>query len=313
MFGYFRPFRIGLDREEEIVFECYYCRICYCLWYVGNQRARALTTFDAALYSIVLNLAGIGERPKHLNCQRIKTTNMKSFKDDEVGIKLARLSLIGFGGKIEDDITDKQYLRANLMKLLYWGAIKKAYKAEPQLVNNTREVCQEINDIQNNNGKAEDALDAYGKSSVKSFETFGHLEDKYKKVIYHLARWAFFMDMFCDYNEDYKDNANNSYKNENYKTIQDYLDEEWFYIIPLMRKENEDLFNAVMDIKEKKDEWYLLRDIVVDAINKINVGLLEGKDVKFHYFKELILNIKKYNHKKKVKKQIERARKHANN
>ena len=312
MFGYYRPFRIGLDKELERVFECYYCRICYCLWNVGNQRARALTTFDAALYSIILNLAGIGERPRHLNCQRVATSNKKLLKGDYVGEKLANLTLVGFGGKMEDDYADKQFFKATIMKILYGRAIKKAYNNEPVFLKNTREVCQQINEIQDALGEAEEALDAYGKSSVKSFLEIGPMDEKYQNMIYQLAKWSFFMDMICDYNEDFKDGANNSYKNEKYPTLQKYLEDNWQFIIPLMRKYNTDLFNAVMAIKEKKDEWYLLRDVVVDAINKISVGVLYGEDVSFHYFKELFANIKKFNKQKKIHRKVRRLQ-HANN
>lgn len=310
MFGYFRPFRIGLDEELEKVFQAYYCRVCYCLWNEGNQKARALTTFDMAIYSIILNLAGIGERPQFLPCQRVATSNKKLFKDDVIGKKLANLTLVGFGGKMEDDYSDKQYFKATIAKLLYGRAIKKAYQKEPQFLKNTREVCQLINDIQNANGAAEDALDAYGKSSVKSFLEFGPLDEKYQTAIYSLARWSFFMDMICDYNEDFKKKANNSYKDPRFKTLQELLDGNWSYIIPLMRKENTNVFNAIMALKVKKDEWYLLRDIVIDAINTISVGVLKGEDVSFHYFKELFANIEKYNHHKKVsrrRKKIQNA------
>ena len=255
MFGYFRPFRIGLDKEEEIVFESYYCRVCYSLWNAGGQRARSLTTFDMAIYSIILNLAGIGHRPPHLYCQRIKRGNKNSYKNDELGQKLANLTLVGFGGKMEDDYLDKQRLRANFTNLIFGRAIRKAYKKEPFILKNTRECCQKINEIQDSFGPAEEALDVYGKASIKSFLTFGDIDEKHQKAIYQLARWSFFMDMMCDYNDDFKNNANNSYKNKKYPTIQAYLNENWQYLVALIRKENTDLFNSIMAIKQRKTEW----------------------------------------------------------
>lgn len=313
MYGYFRPFRMTLEKEEKIVFISYYCRICYNLWLAGNQHSRYLVTFDLALYSLVLNLAGIGERPDQYPCQRVSHKVRDKFKNDEVGKKLANLTLAGFGGKIEDDYHDKQYLRATFLKLLFGSQIKKSIQVDPVFMQNTRDVCALINEIQDRNGSAEDCLDAYGKSAVKSFTEFGNLEEKYQKVIYQLARWAFFMDMFCDYNKDVKEGNNNSYYNPEYKTIQEYLDADWVNIVPLIRKENEDLFNSVMAIKQRKDEWYILRDVVVDAINNIGPGLLRGEDVSFHYFKELFYNMRSYNHLKKVQKLRRSLEEDANN
>lgn len=306
MFGYYRPFRINIDNSEKNVFEAYYCRVCYCLWNVGGQFARALTTFDMALYSIVLKLAGIGERPDHVKCQRVATTVKKSFKDDEIGKRLASLTLVCFGGKMEDDYIDKEYVRANFIKLVFGRAIKKAYDLEPGFVTNTREVCAQINDYQAQNSDAELPLDAYGKSTVKSFSSFGEIAKPYQDVLYWLARWSFFIDMLSDYNKDFKEKAPNSYRDDNYPTVEEMLEDRWFKLIPIMKKENESLYNAVLAIKDKSEEWKVLFDVVSDAINRTCEGVLSGNNVEFNYFKELFFNWGRYFHNKKVSRKWKR-------
>ena len=312
MFGYYRPFRINIDNSEKNVFEAYYCRVCYCLWNNGGQVSRALVTFDAALYCIVLKLAGIGERPRHVKCQRFRRNIKKSFVNDEVGNRIARLTLVGFGGKMEDDYTDKEYLRANFIKLFFGSAIKKAYKKEPEFLKNTREVCADINKYQKENADADIPLDAYGKSTLKSFMTFGEIPEKYQRVLYYLARWSFFVDMLSDYNDDFKDGAPNSYKDQKYPTIQEMLNDRWYDLIPMIKKENEDLYNSVLAIKDKSTDWKILYHVIADAINRISVGVLNGEKVGFNYFKELFFNWGRYFHNKKISKKWKKVN-HGNN
>lgn len=312
MFGYYRPFRLNIDSSEKNLFEAYYCRICYCLWNNGGQFSRALTTFDAALYSIVLKLGGIGERPDHVKCQKIRHDVKNTFNDDVIGSRLARLTLVGFGGKMEDDFTDKEYLKAWFIKIIFGRGIKKAYEKEPVFATNTREVCAEIDEYQKANAEANLPLDAYAKSAVKNFSTFGPLDEKYKTVLYNMARWSFFVDMLCDYSKDYKGKAPNSFMDERYPTMKDMLDEQWFTLVPMIRKENTDLMNSVMAIRDDSTEWKLLFHIVGDAVGRMSAGVLRNKDIGFNYFKELLFNWGRYFHNRKVSRIWKRSG-HGNN
>ena len=137
MFGYFRPYHSNLTNSEKRLFESYYCRICYCLRILGGQLARFFTTYDGAIYSMIVDLQTKESNPPHLACERFGTKNLKYFENDEIGLKVARLSLISFGEKIRDDEIDKNYFKAKLGSLLFAKTIKKAVEAEPVIAMNS--------------------------------------------------------------------------------------------------------------------------------------------------------------------------------
>ena len=108
MYGYFDLIGACLKNNERSVFNSYYCRLCYCLWNKGGQKARYLTTYDAAVYNLVMAVAGKDERPPCFDCERIKTNNKKHFKDDPIGYIIADLSILGFATKAKDNAADNR-------------------------------------------------------------------------------------------------------------------------------------------------------------------------------------------------------------
>ena len=137
MFGYFRPYHANLTNSEKKLFDSYYCRICYCLRILGGQLARFFTTYDGAIYSMIVDLQTKNTPPPHLPCERVGKRNLKYFQADEVGLKVARLSLISFGEKIRDDQLDRNHFKASLGALLFSKIIKKAQEAEPDMANDS--------------------------------------------------------------------------------------------------------------------------------------------------------------------------------
>ena len=85
MFGYFRPYHANLTNSEKRLFDSYYCRICYCLRILGGQLARFFTTYDGAIYSMIVDLQTKNTPPPHLPCERVGKRNLKYFQADEDG------------------------------------------------------------------------------------------------------------------------------------------------------------------------------------------------------------------------------------
>ena len=202
MFGYFRPNDSHLIGDQTGLFNAYYCRLCYCLRLKGGQKARAFTTFDVALYSMILNLFMKESSPPVVKCEKIKKENMSLFQNDEIGLRLASLSLIAFGEKIRDDELDGKVIRAKFLQLLYKKDIENAKKSEPELAKIAYEGTELINKLQKENAPLESVLKAYGNTSILSFCLLAPITDDYKNLISSIAEWTFFIDMVADYDDD---------------------------------------------------------------------------------------------------------------
>ena len=231
MYGYFRPFDVGLSGVQERTFHAYYCRLCYCLRLMGGQAARYLTTFDAALYAIILAIATKEETPPFLRCQKIGKSNMNLFKDDEIGLRHARLSYIAFGEKIRDDIMDENSKRAAFMKFIFGKQIESAKEREPELQRIAFEGTNRINELQRQNADLDTVLSVYGDMMAETFSAFADIDERFVRLYRNLARWTFYVDMLSDYDDDYKEGSYNSFKTEDCKTISEYFDKHWAYLI----------------------------------------------------------------------------------
>ncbi len=287
MFGYFRPFESCLTRKQTRLFNNYYCRLCYCLRYLGGQSCRALTTFDLAIYSMLLNLQTNGKEPPTLACQRFRTTNTKKFANDDIGLKLARLTFISFGEKFRDDKLDGASIKTKFFSLLYSKTIKEACAKEPVLAKISFDGNNRVNDLQNSKAPLAEIFSAYGDNMVKIFEQFAPLEDNYKKLFHALGEWTFFVDMVCDYADDYKSGAFNGFKTEGCPTFVDYFNSHYVEFMEVEERITSNLISALYAIKVEDSRWYTVFKIITQATDTVIPSLVEGKDVSFHYFKEI--------------------------
>lgn len=292
MFGYFRPNDSHLIGDQTGLFNAYYCRLCYCLRLKGGQKARAFTTFDVALYSMILNLFMKESSPPVVKCEKIKKENMSLFSNDEIGLRLASLSFIAFGEKIRDDELDGNKIRAKFLKLIYQKDIENAKKNEPEMAKIAYEGTELINKLQKENAPLEEVLKAYGDMSIASFCLIAPITDDYKNLLSSIAEWTFFIDMVADYDDDVKENAPNSLYDPRYKTLKEYFDNNWHYLYQKNKEIADRVYNGLISIKDDSIEWITLYKIVIHALDTVMQNILDGKDIKFHYFRELEKNMK---------------------
>lgn len=303
MFGYFRPYHSYLTNSEKRLFEAYYCRICYCLRITGGQLARFFTTYDGAIYSMIMDLQTKSPPPPHLPCERLGKKNLKRFVNDEGGLKIASLSLISFGEKIRDDQIDNNGIKVKLASLLFSKTIKKAKEKEPVIAKNSYDGTERINELQNSNEKIEEIFKAYGDMAISSFSQFLDMTAQTEELIRSVSEWIFLVDMICDYDDDYKDGTYNGFKREGLVTFKDYFDAHYRHLMQIVRKMSERLANAVMAVRDDSSVWNILYKIITHALNTVIPDIIDGKDVKFHYFSDLFERIGR---NKKLKKDIKR-------
>ncbi len=287
MFGYFRPFDANLTKGQLKLFNSYYCRLCYCLRSTGGQICRAMTTFDATLYSIALHLQLGLQSPPRLKCQRFSKSQLKLFEDDELGLKIARLTLVTFGEKFRDDRLDGASLKTKMAESLFAKRIKKAQELEPELTRIAYEGTEEINRLQDGGAPLEEIFAAYGNMAVASFQQIAPLTELFARFFKALSEWVFFIDMVCDYADDYKSGAYNGFKTAGCATFVDYFNLHYQAFAQVEKRMSGNLIDALYGIKTDDSLWYILCKVIMKAINEVVPKLIAGEDVTFHYFREI--------------------------
>ena len=308
MYGYFNLKDVCLSRGERHIFSCYYCRLCYCLWNQGGQVARYLTTYDATVYNLVIALAGFDSKPKGYKCQRIRTSNKKSFKDDEVGNLIAELNVIALAVKAKDNADDGDKTKAFVANLFFHRLFKKTIKKYPDVYQKAYDSVKRLDAAQKANCSVDEALTIYGETMKETLLSFFPVGEEYSRVFVALARWTFLVDMLDDYAKDYKSGALNSFKREDSKTIVELYNKHYDELIPIIRKECVELEESIIAIQDDdKPEWYILEKITSYALKTVIPGILRGEDVKYHYFRDTIANWKIYKKNIEVEKKYEKG------
>lgn len=306
MYGYFNLIESCLKNNEKVVFNSYYCRLCYCLWNKGGQKARYLTTYDATVYNLIMAVAGQDNRPPCFVCERIKTNNKKYFKDDPIGYIIADLSILGFIIKTRDNEADGDRLKAFFANLLFHKLFKKTISSNQSLFEASCSTIAEMDKLQQANGSIEEVLSLYGLTMENSFRHFFDAEDIYFNCINRVARWTFLLDMIEDYDDDYRLHRPNSLMQEDSKTIAELFNKHYFELIPFFRKEMDELKKALLTIKNDTVEWIVLNKLVRHSMATLIPNVLNGKDISFHYFKNTHLQIVNHFKIKKTAKKYEK-------
>lgn len=285
MYGYYDIPGSCLKKNERRVFYSYYCRLCYCLWNKGGQKARYFTTYDATVYNLVMAVAGQDERPPYLPCERIKTNNKKLYKDNPIGNVIADLSIMGFVIKVKDNEADGDRAKAFFANLLFHKLFKETISSNHTLFDASYSTIREMDRLQQANAPIEDVLSLYGLTMENSFRYFFEADDAYFYCINRLARWTFLLDMIEDYDADRRLNRPNSFMQEDSQTIAELFDKHYFDFIPFIQKEINTLKEALLAIKNNTTEWVVLNKLVRHSMATLIPNILNGKDISFHYFK----------------------------
>lgn len=291
MFGYFRPYHANLTQRERQIFNSYYCRVCYCLRIVGGQMARFCTTYDAALYALVLALQTKEPAPPALKCERLGKKNLKEFNDDEIGLKLARLSLISVGEKLRDDRLDKNNFATRTVCLPLSKAIKRARADEPEIAESSFAGTERINELQNSDAPLSEIFAAYGDMAYASFSRFAELTPETEELIRSISEYNFLVDMVVDYDDDYNSGAYNGFKKVGCPTFCDYYNSGYQQFTKIAGEVTDRLMRAVMAVRDDSKVWNTVFKIISHALDNVLPSAILGKDVGFHYFKDLFWRI----------------------
>ncbi len=307
MYGYFRPYDSDLNDKHKRVFQSYYCRLCYCLWLYGGQTVRYFTTFDLTLYSMIIHLSVGREVPPFYGCERIAVSNRNRFKDDDIGLALARLSLVTFGEKFRDDMLDEGGLKNFIKKILFAKKVRKACAEAPDLAKIAYEGTEAINRLQEENADLDPLLDRYALAMADTVSAIAPVKEEHLRLFRALARWTYFVDILCDYDEDARKKQYNPLCKSGYPTLNEYFAHNYYDLLQKNREISHEVHAALMACREDRPEWDVLFKVITYALETVVPNILKGKDVTFHYFKELRRNRKRI---EQEQKDIEKKRKY---
>ena len=285
MYGYFDLKGSCLKNNELNTFNSYYCRLCYCLWNKGGQKARYLTTYDATAYNLIMAVAGQDKRPPCFCCERIKTNNKKYFKDNPTGYVIADLSILGFVIKARDNAEDGDRAKAFFAEMLFHKLFEETVSSNKPLFDASCATIGKMDELQRANAPIEDVLKLYGLAMENSFRYFFNADDSYFYCINRLARWTFLLDMIEDYDEDRRRGRPNSLMQDDSTTIAELFDKHYYELIPFFKSEINELKDALIAIKNDTTEWVVLNKLVRHSMATLIPNVLNGKDISFHYFK----------------------------
>ena len=125
---------------------------------------------------MIINLQKGEDNPPFLPCEKVRTTNMQKFRGDVIGIKLANLTMIGFGEKFRDDQIDHNG-KSRFARMIFAKAIKRAVAAEPKIAQVMRDGNTRVNELQNGGADIFAVLGAYGDMTAEIFAEFLDMVD----------------------------------------------------------------------------------------------------------------------------------------
>lgn len=253
--------------------------------------ARFCTTYDAAIYSLILALQDGETAPPFLSCERLGTKNLKLFRDDDRGLKFARLSLISFGEKFRDDRLDRNDLKSRLAYPPFRKAIDEAKAAEPALAKGSFAGTDRINELQNSGAPLAEIFSAYGDMAAASFSMFIDMTPETEELVRSISEYNFLVDMVVDYADDYKTGAYNGFKRDGFVTFFDYYNQYYTEFSEIASAVTGRLFRAVLAVRDDSVVWNVLFKVITHSLDTVIPSAILGEDVNFHYFKDLFSRI----------------------
>ena len=188
---------------------------------------------------------------------------------DRLGGRLARMSCVVFGEKFRDDELDGDAPAAKALNALFAGVIARARREEPDMARIAREGTDRINRMQEEKADPFALFAVYGEMVADLFECIAPLEAAHHRLISAIAAWTFYVDMLCDYDQDYRDRAYNGFHVEGEATLRGcYAKREAAFAQARARMEGE-LLAALDAVREDAAEWVVLDKVIRAALDDV--------------------------------------------
>lgn len=194
MFGYLKPVGYGIAEQTKRYYRQQYCTLCHALWTYYGFSPRFLLSFDMAFIACLFDLA-TSEQGK-ISCYKKMTIDSEEWK------KLSALSLFMVEGKLVDDVCDSQSKVSQLILKLYKKPFAQAAADYPQTHDAIMQGFEKFRELEKQKADVTTLADAFAVIMCDSAKDLFTCTAVVEDVIFHVARWVYFIDAVDDLEED---------------------------------------------------------------------------------------------------------------
>ena len=194
MFGYLKPVGYGIAEQTKRYYRQQYCTLCHALWTYYGFFPRFLLSFDMAFIACLFDLT-LNEQGK-ISCYKKMEIESEDWK------KISALSLFMVEGKLVDDICDSQSKLSKMLLKLYKKPFTQAAADFPHTHDAIMHSFEKFRELENQKADVTTLADAFAVIICDSAKDLFACTALVEDIIFHVARWVYFIDAVDDLEED---------------------------------------------------------------------------------------------------------------
>lgn len=214
MFGYVRPLKGALSKEDSVRYQAAYCGLCRVIGKRYGFVAQMFLNYDFAFLAMVL---AVEQETPCIACRRCPIYPMRKRETwgSDGGLELAAAeSVILSYWKLKDNIQDSGWGRKLLVwiaALLLWPGYHKAAKHCPTFDQTVRSCLEELRHMEREHCASLDRpADAFARILQASSGVDGQAGNAaLSQMLYHIGRFIYLIDAWDDLDEDRKNKTYN--------------------------------------------------------------------------------------------------------
>ena len=267
MFGYFR-LDDNCPASIRMLYKKYYCFLCRSLAKYYGQVTRFTLSYDVTLLSLFALENSLLENIDKIHCF-INTKALKLALDSEQSLKIASLSIMLVGVKVEDDVADERKTKHKITSWIFKNSVDKAKRTYPSAWKILDDGYRRLRILEKNNASLQEIEQIFADMMVNVMvELFLIKDNRIKNTVSAISKWLYFIDALDDLNEDVKKERFNPFYE--YKTIENLKSSNYTFLMNHIQE----LFNGVSPCKPDSKIEMVINRIVFNGIPEATVDIL---------------------------------------
>lgn len=201
MYGYLKVNEQDLDKEENLLFHCYYCSLCAALDRFYGVKSQLLLSYDATLAPIFFGLfqGQIHSCP----CNLLHPDKKPKFPEEEWKI-FAAYDLLLSEAKLQDDRWDEKSGKALVALAFFHHAFKKAGRDYPELHHAISLSFARLREGEKRKRDFRAMADLFAELMETSLALIRPYGERERLYLHYVAEWLYLIDAVDDYQKDYR-------------------------------------------------------------------------------------------------------------
>ena len=216
MFGYIGTIESELKVREAASYKSWYCGLCQCMKRRYGPFCTLFLQYDCAFLALLFS-GELGEAvdAKRCHCLHRCHDPQRKYRLETPALRFAAaVNVLLAYYKCYDDWRDERDLKKGAAALLLKGAVKRAGRDYPALLERTRQFYADQARMEESDGRPDAAADPTGRylESLADMLPFPEAEKTpLQWLLYNLGRWIYLMDAWDDREKDQKKGTFNPY------------------------------------------------------------------------------------------------------